>query len=106
MALCNLCDHLIKYGNRGLHSTDHIKTKAHLRKVIVRLRTPRIPGASDPDKEDGLYGVSAVCSGQQHESQHNQRSIVDLLDRVANFEVMLVAFTAEKSLSFSISGKK
>ena len=63
-------------------------------------------GASDPDKEDGLYGLSAVYLGQQHELQHNQRSIVHLLDRVANFEVMLVAFIAEKNLSFSISGKK
>ena len=107
MALCNLCDHLIKYGNHGLPAiTDHIKTKAHLRKVIVRLTTPRIPGASDPDKEDGLYGLSAVYSGQQHELQHNQRSIVHLLERVANFEVMLVAFIAEKNLLFSISVKK
>ena len=107
MVLCNLCDHLIKYGNRGLPAiTDHIKTKAHLRKATVRLTTPRIPGASDPDKEDGLYGLSAVYSGQQHEPQRNQRSIVHLLDRVANFEAMLVAFIAEKNLSFSISGKK
>ena len=107
MALCNLCDHLIKYGNHGIPAiTYHFKTKAHLRKVIVRLTTPRIPGASDPDKEDGLYGLSAVYSGQQHEPQRNQRSIVHLLDRVANFEAMLVAFIAEKNLSFSISGKK
>ena len=83
MALCNLCDHLIKYGNRGLSAiTDHIKTKAHLRKVIVWLTAPQIPGASDPDKEDGLYGLSAVYSGQQHELQHNQRSIVHLLNRL------------------------
>ena len=107
MALCNLCDHLIKYRNRGLPAiSDHIKTKAHLRKVIVQLMTPRIPGASDPDKENGLYGLSAVYSGQQHEPQHNQRSIVHLLERVANFEVMLVAFIAEKNLLFSISVKK
>ena len=107
MALCNLCDHLIKYGNHGLPAiSDYIKTKAHLRKVIVWLMTSQIPGASDPDKEDGLYGLKAVYSGQQHESQHNQRSIVHLLGRVANFEAMLVAFIAEKSLSFSISGKK
>ena len=102
-----MCNHLIKYGNRGLPAiTDHIKTKAHVRKVIVRLKAPRIPGASDPDKEDGLYGLSAFYSGQQHELQRNQRSIVHLLDRVANFEAMLVAFIAEKNLSFSISGKK
>ena len=107
MALCNLCDHLIKYGNRGLPAiTDDIRTKAHLRKVVVRLTTPRIPGASDPDKEDGLYGLSLGYSDQQHEPQRNQRSIVHLLDRVANFEAMLVAFIAEKNLSFSISGKK
>ena len=107
MALCNLCDHLIKYGNRGLPAiTDHIKTKAHLRKVIVRLTTPRIPEVSDPDKEDGLFGLSSVYSGHQHEPQRNQRSTVHLRDRVANFEAMLVAFIAEKNLSFSISGKK
>ena len=57
---------------------------------------PRIPGALDPDKEDGLYGLSAVYSGQQHELQRNQRSIVHLLSMVANFEAMLVAFIAEK----------
>ena len=68
--------------------------------------TPRIPGASDPDKKNWLYGLSAVYSSQQHEPQHNQRSIVHLLERVANFEVMLVAFIAEKNLLFSISGKK
>ena len=68
--------------------------------------TPRIPEASDTDKEDGLFGLSAVYSGQQHELQCNQRSIVHLLDRVANFKAMLVAFIAEKNLSFSISGKK
>ena len=102
-----MCNHLIKYGNRGLPAiTDHIKTKAHLKKVIVQSVTPRIPGPSDPDKDDGLYGLSAVYSGQQHEPQRNQRSIVHLLDRVANFEAMLVAFIAEKNLSFSISGKK
>ena len=107
MALCNLCDHLIKYGNRGLPAiTDNIKTIAHLRKVIVRLTTPRIPEASDPDKEDGLYGLSAIYSGDQHEPQRNQRSIVHLLNRVADFEAMLVTFIAEKNLSFSISGKK
>ena len=74
MALCNLCDHLIKYGNRGIPAiTYHFKTKAHLRKVIVRLTTPRIRGASDPDKEDGLYGLSAVYLGQQHESQQSRK---------------------------------
>ena len=107
MALCNLCDHLIKYGNRGLPAiTNDVKTKAHLRKAVVRLTTPRIPGASDLDKEDELYGLSTFYSGQEHEPQRNQRSIVPLLDRVANFEVMLVVFIAEKNLSFSISGEK
>ena len=97
MALCNLCDYLIKYRNHGLSTiTDYIKTKTNLRKVIVRLMIPRIPGALDPDKEDGLYGLSAVYSGQQHEPQRNQRSIVHLLSMVANFEAMLVAFIAEK----------
>ena len=99
MPLCNLCDHLIKYGNCRLPAiTDHIKTEAHLRKDIVRLMTPQIPGVSDPDEEDGLYGLSAVYSGQQHEPQRYQRSIVHLLDRVANFEAMLVVFIAEKNI--------
>ena len=107
MTLCNLCDHLIKYVNHGLPViTDNIKTTAHLRKVIVRSMTPRISGASDPDKDNGLYGLSAVYSGQQREPQHNQRSIVHLLDRVDNFEAMLIAFVAQKNLSFSIFGKK
>ena len=50
--------------------------------------------------------AAVTNSGQQHELQWNQGSIVHLLDRVANFEAMLVAFIAEKNLSFSISGKK
>ena len=113
MVLCNLCDHLIRYGNRGLPAiTDHIKTKTRkrslfdLKKVIVRLTTPQIIGSSDPDKAEGLYGLSAVYLGQQHERQRNQSSIVHLRDRVANFEAMLVAFIAEENLSFTISGKK
>ena len=101
--LCAICVTILS----SMEIVDSLPShKAHLRKVIVQLTTPRISGASDPDKEDGLYGLSAVYSGQQHEPQRNQRSIVHLLDRVANFEVMLVASIAEKHLSFSISGMK
>lgn len=104
-ACCIVCGNsrLINYGTSGVKAiTDHMKSKDHIRKVIESLGNNRLPGATDP-VPDAMYGVCPVYSGAAPPRAVPPKPSVHILDRVANFEAMLVAFIAEHSLPFSIA---
>ena len=103
-AICSLCGNkIINYSNRGLIAlTDHIKSKSHVDKYILHKTNFNIPGA--PSNLESSYGLHPMYSQYvQTEKAPTASSNVAICDRKAHMEAMVLAFVAEKSLSFSMA---
>ena len=76
-------------------------------KVLDLALTSLLPGVSDPVESNFMYGAPpAFFEAPKAKSTTAFRPSVHISDRKANMEAMLVAFLAEKSLPFTMAGKK
>ena len=102
--LCSSSDSF-SYADGGVQSiTNHLKTKKHLKKLGALYQNQMLPGAHVPSDE--MYGAPIAFYGDTPAALSSNdstpsRPTCHVLDRVANYEAMIVAFTAEHSLSFN-----
>ena len=104
-ASCTLCENngYIKYGSTGVKAIlDHLKAKKHVRNVVTEMENSRLPGVEEP-RSDVTYGAPKAYFDAPPTTCVPPKTSVHIMDRVANFEAMLVGFIAENSLSFSMS---
>ena len=90
-AVCVLCGgYVINYGSRDCNALmDHLKTVSHVRKVVEQMENFALLCASGTMIYN-LASPSVPTATTVHAS-----------DKLANMEAMVLAFAAEKDLSFS-----
>ena len=84
-----------------------MKTQKHVKAVVAKLLSSRLPGASNPsDEHDGMYGIAPVYSeGDAAPKPVKEKTAVHILDRRANLEAMLLAFLVELNMPFTAAGE-
>ncbi|VDI50671.1 Hypothetical predicted protein [Mytilus galloprovincialis] len=108
IARCELCQKDINYAGRGWKSLEqHLTKKLHLDNLKMRKPNHSLSGAfgAKLDTHQGIYGLHPMFKSSAELKQPAPASLTSFQDRVTNMESMVVAFTSENSLSFSLVPK-
>ncbi|XP_076109456.1 uncharacterized protein LOC143078481 [Mytilus galloprovincialis] len=108
IARCELCQKDINYAGRGWKSLEqHLTKKLHLDNLKMRKTNHSLSGAfgAKLDTHQGIYGLHPMFKSSAELKQPAPASLTSFQDRVTNMESMVVAFTSENSLSFSLVPK-